>query len=86
MLQKLNPANQRKTRSSKDDKTQSKKVYKQVRSLAVEYSARIRYSRRLDTSRVREVHIGSYSRVKKSMVFAGRRGVQCENVCNQRKF
>jgi hypothetical protein len=38
--------------ASKNDKTQSKKVYKQVRSLAIEYSARIRYSRRLDIGRV----------------------------------
>jgi hypothetical protein len=56
-LQKFNPVDQRKTGSSKYDKAQSKKVYKQVRSLAVEYSARIRYSHRLDTGRVRELGI-----------------------------
>ena len=61
-------------------------VYKQVRSLVVEYSARIRYSHRLDTGGVREVHIGSNNRMQKSMVFIGYREVQCENVCNQIKF
>ena len=85
-VQKFNPSNQRKTGSSKDDKTQSKKVYKQVRNLVVEYNERIRYSRRLDTGRVPKVRTVYNNRMQKSMVFAGYREVQCENVCNQRKF
>jgi hypothetical protein len=52
----------------------------------VGYSAKIRNSRSLDTGRVREGRTGLNSRVRKSMVLAGYREVQCEKVCNQGKF
>jgi len=50
------------------------------------YSARIRDSRSLYTSRVREGCTELNSRVRTSMTLAGHREVQCEKVCNQEKF
>jgi hypothetical protein len=52
----------------------------------VGYSERIRDSRSLYTSKVREGRAEMNSRVRTSMILVGHREVQCDKVCNQEIF